>query len=141
MQISESQPWWPSTPLGQGPLGGLRTLREAPPQHLFDVFLSGYVDLASVRICTMKWTTLETTFKHEHSSSTNKHSVLVSVLACFGVGLGPLGGQARAADACFGGLPGGLCSGGLVGTAFRHIRRGQKTMENNTSTFDIGVLA
>ena len=122
MKISESQPWWPSTPLGQGPLGGLRTLREAPPQHLFDVVLSGYVDLASVRICTMKWTTLETTFKHEHF---NEKARWVSVvLACFGSAWDHLGP--------------GLWCGGLFGRAFRHIRRCQKTIENSTRICDLG---
>ena len=87
--------------------GGLRTLREAPPPHLFDVVLSGYVDLAPIRICTMKWKTLETTFKHKHF---NEKAWCVSfVLACFGVGLGPLGatwGQACVAEAWWGGLSG-----------------------------------
>ena len=81
--------------------GGLRTLRDAPPQHLFDVVLSGYVDLASVRICTMKWTTLETSFKHEHF---NEKARWVSVvLACFGSAWGHLGP--------------GLWCGGLAGRA------------------------
>ena len=122
VKINESQPWWPSTPLGQGPLGGLRTLREAPPQHLFDVVLSGCVDLASKRICTLKLKTLETTFKHGHFNE--KAQCVSVVLACFGSAWGHLGS--------------GLYGGGLVGRAFWHIRRCQKTMENTTSICDLG---